>query len=56
MTVEDFLGKIDWEGNEYALTEMHSEEMPDEEGTALLAKVQEDVKEFYAYIDKLYEE
>lgn len=43
MTLEDFLAKLDWEGNDYAIHEMSSKEMPDEE----LEKLHEEAKKAY---------
>ena len=53
MTEEDLMGTLSWEGYEYALTDLRSEEMPTAEASSLLEKVQEGVKELFAYFESL---
>lgn len=53
MTEEELVGVLGWEGFEYALTEMRADEMPTEEGTAMLQKAQAHVRELYNYLTDL---
>lgn len=53
MTEEDLMGTLSWEGYEYALTDLRSEEMPTAEASSLLEKAQEGVKELFAYFESL---